>query len=332
MSILLAKSKDYKEIILFINKYYVKNHILVKNKKLFDNFYKNNQNYNLLIYRENNKIISILGFINYSKYSKNRTTNLIWLALWASKHNSYGAGLKLLKNLENKFKNCSIIGLGLTDKALLILKMIDYKINHLNHYYLTNAKLKKFKIIKRPAKNNYIKSNNSLLLKKLTNLEFKKIDFNTKNKYKNKNYFINKYYKNKFYKYNFYFIKNNSNSNFIILICRTISVRRINIIRIIEIIGDSKILRNSYYALQSILNNNQAEYIDCLNYGIPKSHFFSGGFKEIQNGTIVPNYFEPFKSKSKKIYFAYKKNKYIEKKLNIFKGDGDQERPNKIRE
>ncbi len=328
MSISLAKKKDFNEIIKFIKENYVTDHILATNKKLFDDFYKNNKNYNILLYKDGVTISSILGFVNYSKYSKKNKDQITWLALWISKKNTFASGFKLIKHLEKKFKNNNIIGLGLTDTAVKLLSLIGYKIKILNHYYILNENFKTYKIIISPKKNKYRKKNLNFLFKKLTISDFKKINIPNRNNYKNSKYYINKYYKNKFYSYDFYYIQKKNNSDYLILITRKISLKKTNVLRIIEIIGQINTLKYSYYAIQNLLHLNKAEYIDCLNYGISKDIFISSGFNDVQNGTIVPNYFEPFKPKLKKIYFAYKDNKYIEKKLNIFKGDADQERPN----
>ena len=52
------------------------------------------------------------------------------------------------------------------------------------------------------------------------------------------------------------------------------------------------------------------------------------GFKLLEDLTevIIPNYFEPVINENIDILFAYKKKENI--KFNIYKGDGDQDRPN----
>ena len=54
------------------------------------------------------------------------------------------------------------------------------------------------------------------------------------------------------------------------------------------------------------------------------------GFKLLEDLTevIIPNYFEPVINENIDILFAYKKKENI--KFNIYKGDGDQDRPNII--
>ena len=66
-----------------------------------------------------------------------------------------------------------------------------------------------------------------------------------------------------------------------------------------------------------------AEYIDCLNYGISQETFLNMGFL-VRENIIIPNYFEPFEQRNVDIEFAFssKSDEYV-----IFKGDSDQDRP-----
>jgi len=324
---------DYKIISRFISKYWKKNHVLSVNKLVFDEWYKKYKTYNFLIYFNNKKVISLLGFIDYANYSKNTSSQKIWLALWVSKQNSFGAGVKLLRDLENRFKSKDIIALGLTQNAISILKILNYKVGFLNHYYLVNNNIKKFNVIKNPIIKTYIGKDIQLIVSNLELISFNKLNNNLFfDLDKPKQYFINKYLKNKFYKYNIYHVtKNNLKKLSCIFIIRIINVKSSKIIRIVDFAGNNRILKNCYYFFQNILEKNKAEYIDCLNYGLLKTDFMSCGFNELNyKKTIVPNYFEPFKQQNKKIYFAFNENNYRRKKKLIFKGDGDQERPNNI--
>ena len=74
--------------------------------------------------------------------------------------------------------------------------------------------------------------------------------------------------------------------------------------------------------------SENSEYIDCLNYGINDDVFKKIGFNKVDiNNQTVPIYFEPFERKNVEIKFSYISN-YND--FLIFKGDGDQDRPNII--
>ena len=92
--------------------------------------------------------------------------------------------------------------------------------------------------------------------------------------------------------------------------------------------GEHENLPNIYNEVQLHLKTENAEYIDCVNFGIDEETFLNAGFTKLHldRDTIIPNYFEPFERKNIKIEFSYKSKKpYM-----VFKGDSDQDRPNII--
>ena len=72
-----------------------------------------------------------------------------------------------------------------------------------------------------------------------------------------------------------------------------------------------------------------AEYVDCMNAGIEMSIFDNLGFvKADYSKTIVPEHFNPLEHKNVPLEYAFSE----EDTIVIFKGDGDQDRPNSIKE
>ena len=90
----------------------------------------------------------------------------------------------------------------------------------------------------------------------------------------------------------------------------------------------NKYFKNIKHSLLNFIKNSKYEYIDFYNFGIDK-YFDKLDLRKINltNKFIIPNYYEPFENKNIKfvLYFGTKI------KLLIFKGDGDQGRPNQIK-
>ena len=323
MSIFQASIKDYKHIKTFIKKYWSINHILVKNKELFYYYYVRGKKINFLFLKNKKKIVSILGYIiNKSNY--------VWLALWKSKPNEIFSGVRLLKALEEKFSK-KVLVLGLSEYASKILKRLNYKILLMNHYYFINEKSEKFKLIKTPFPNKKcsIKKNQLFFkeVKKKELINFYKIL--SSKKFQDFKDFKFKYIYNKYYNYKFYLLINKKQK--LIIVIRTILVKKQSrkVLRIIDAFGDYNLFKYTYYFYKELLSDPKIEYIDLLNFGILPKIIFNSGMNIIDyEKTIVPNYFEPFKRNNKKIYFAHQKK--LKDKFIIFKGDGDQERPNLI--
>ena len=333
-----SKKNEINEIKSFINNNWKKNHILAQNNNLLEWMYCNNHYCNFFLSKKNDNIIGLLGFIKNSHYDNAiNKFDIVWLALWAVNESLAppGLGVLMLKKLENEFIDISIGVLGINKSHPLIYKALNYATSKMNHYFVANRKKKKFTILKikdfnvlpYPIANNDELSYNELkkeqILSKENIFELRNIDA-----IKTKKYFYNKYLNNPFYKYKVFHLTLEKEEAIIVL--RKISLKKSSVIRIIDFEGSEKIISKLGNFLNHIFINENCEYIDFLQYGIEQKIFYMAGFKLLEDLTevIMPNYFEPLINENKDILFAYKKLGNI--KFNIYKGDGDQDRPNII--
>ena len=314
-----------------------KNHILLKNKKLFNWYYKFKNNYNFLINKDNKNINSCIGLLFNSRKNKkkvsilNFSNQVIWLTLWSTdKFKKNISGLKLIFYLIKRSKKSIICTVGCNNKTYKIYKSLGFKCGELNHYYFINNYKKKFYLIKRKKQ-----KINFFLNDKIQRL----YSYNLRDKYhqisnlknhenifrKNYLYFKYKYVLNPFYKYKFYFYKDVHIYGF--FVARETYFNSSRALRLVEFFGDFKKLKNVSYDLNEIIKKYNYEFIDFYNYGFEKKIIINTGFK-LNNYTkniIIPNYFEPFEKRNIKLKFSYFPNN---QKMYLFKGDCDQDRPN----
>lgn len=328
MQIIEAKLENKEEIIEFIKKNWKEDHILVKDKFLFDYMYKkNDKNLNFILGIEKEKIEAILGFIKYT----NNDSEDIFLSLWKSTNNSM-LGLKCLEYLLNKFK-VSCCGINL--KTIPIYKFLDFEIGKLKHYYLLNDKIEEFNIarIEKKLQNiDCLNINNELegiviefksmeeLLEKCNYNNFKKYNF-----FKSIEYFNKIYFNHPYYKYEIIGIKNNFNEIESIMVLREIKIKESKCLRIIDFLGEESNLINIEGWLKNKILKNNYEYVDFYEIGIKDEILLKIGFKEKKenDNNIIPNYFEPFEQRNTEIYYVTS----CKEKFRMFKGDGDQDRP-----
>ena len=96
------------------------------------------------------------------------------------------------------------------------------------------------------------------------------------------------------------------------------------VIRLVDIIGDVSVIESMANLLDDLLKQYNAEYIDCYETGVAEDLFKQGGWvKREETSNIIPNYFSPFEMKNIEIYYFSSDEDII-----LFKGDGDQDRPN----
>tara|TARA_Y100000768_G_C23928875_1_gene658989 strand:+ start:145 stop:1155 length:1011 start_codon:yes stop_codon:yes gene_type:complete len=332
-SIQFCNKNEIKDLQNFIKKNWNKNHILTSNSHILEFQHKNKDIYNFVISRNHDNIINgILGFIPNSQFDK--TTNeskLLWLALWKVNEDlaAPGLGVSLLKFLEDKINPDVICVVGLNENVKKIYETLGFQTDKMNHFYFLNESFSSYKIIKNPPKN----SKNYPFEDKLKNISYKKIDIDDVDenlfyfsKYKSRSYFYNRYINHPIYNYIFLGVFSDRKLE-VVFIVRKIDILNSSCLRIIDIIGNIKCKINLSEIFKSILKKYNCEYIDCLNSGIKKEYFKKLGFSLKNNKTVIPEYFEPFERKNVDIHIAYKP------KINdliIYKGDGDQDRPNKI--
>ena len=79
-------------------------------------------------------------------------------------------------------------------------------------------------------------------------------------------------------------------------------------------------------ALDRMLAESGAEYLDCYCAGIPAETMAAAGLSQRQegDGTVIPNYLDPpVQENTEYYYFTNRPEGFV-----LFRADGDQDRPN----
>jgi hypothetical protein len=329
-SIRLCTKKDVKDLKEFLNEKWQKNHIFTKDDSLLDFQHKNKNIYHFVISRNNNnRINGVLGFIPTYQFDQKLSKDIcVWLAIWKvdEEISSPGLGIVLIKWLE-EYLNPKFIGtVGQNVEANKLYKILGYYLGEMNHYYFADQDLEEYKISKNIDKNIIPKIlDNALDIK---NIDFEEIDSNIfiNLPKKTKLYIENRFLNHPSYNYLFFGIFMDKKLK-VLLIARIVRVNNSSCLRIVDMFGDYGALGNHQFDLKKLIKDYNCEYIDCLNYGLPKKLFSNWGFILKEDKVIIPEYFEPFIQKNKKIYFAIKP--YF-RDYTIFKSDCDQDRPNML--
>ena len=325
---------EIKKFQLFVKKNWPRNkHVFTtkKGKNLINFYYNYNSKTktNLVGQYNNNHLLSVIGLIPNNNWDKKLKKDYFIAFLLKSKitiNSTFIFFNFIFKKIRPNFLAVSGINLDTSGKIFSRFNPIK----SFSHFYILN-RLKKSKITKNLnnyKKKNYQKNYKELSLKisrKLVSLP--KSNYNPK---KSKKFFTNKYIKNPYYKY---FVMNFSEKNKLkfFFICREIILKKYKtkIIRIIDFHGiiPKKCLISG--SMQQYLKKNKIDYIDILCDGFYKNVLENIGFLKKNNKQIIPNHFEPYTGKDARLNYCILLNKY-KKNTILFKGDGDQDRPNII--
>ena len=134
-----AKVSDKLEIKSFLKKFWNKEHILVKNDKVFDHLYlnKNQKTLQFFLGLDTKKnICGLLGYIKNSQYDDNILYDGAWLALWKVRPNlNQPLGMQLLNSLENNLNVHYVACLGINKLTLPIYKKLGYISGETEHLF-----------------------------------------------------------------------------------------------------------------------------------------------------------------------------------------------------
>lgn len=323
------KYSEIKELQSFLKLNFKENHIFVNDTTILEwqHLQKNSLNFIFVRNIYSLELLGVMGYIPTSHFDSDLEKNKdFWGAIWAvSKDAPPGIGLSLIKFFNKNFKPITYASIGISNDAKKIFKALGQNIGTLSQYYFVNPNIKKnISEIKITSQKNYKKSNYFLQeIKSLDKIILKHVYKPTKTI----NYLINRFQNHPVYKYIFLGIYHENNL-LSIIVTRKQSVNNHYCFNIVDIYGDLSKISDISSELFNFLQNNNAEYIDCLNYGIDENIFFKLGFtKNNNNVNILPLYFEPFLKKNIEIDYAIVSNfdNYV-----IFKADADQDRPNKL--
>jgi hypothetical protein len=319
MQIQIAKKTDYQDIINFIKlKYKKKNHILTRNKQIFNFFFTKNKKVNFVICKYKSNVCGILGYLKNDHWGVNCGKKDIWLGWWQVKKKVNG--LLLIKYLIDFFKPNLLASYGVQNKKLRDCLFQNFP---LDQYIINNNFFKINRLnIKNPSESIVSKKKLELIVsKKILNVS------SIKNNYvpnKNYIYFKNKYEKNNLYNYFFMHFKIGSKIK-TVFTCKIISniKHKILFIKVLDIFGKIPSVNFKKLIIEYLRQNN-IQHLDLQCHGIDKNNIFNFGFKK--NNIKIKNYFEPFKKIHSPHVVSLIINKY-KKNLSFFAGDGDNERP-----
>lgn len=341
-----CEHEDLPHVRDFLNTYWQKGHILFIDREYLEWQYYNTDrgNYNFLIARDNDsrEMLGMIGFIPTRRYDPNITfqNQFIWLTCWMIKPDIQdgGLGIKLLLSVFSCEGTNNIGTVGNYESVVPLYSMLRFDTGILDHFYIINRTKKDFVILTGLTGNTSLAER---ITQKRNAVEIGVIDAKAFSEifqsmvhsstlpYKTENYFVHRYLHHPKYDYELLAIKCNGKYETIFVI-RTVFYGGSCAIRVVDGCGGFYAKRDIYDSIQLILQQRNAEYIDIFCKGIDRSVLNEMGFFEHhpKEQLIFPNLFEPFLCENKEIRFAYYHG--AQKPYIIFKGDGDQDRPNQL--
>lgn len=309
----------------FIDTYWRKGHILGNNRSFFEYEHLLPEGVSYVISEDEfGQINAILGYIPYGRKERDVMT-----VMWKANHTANPSlGLELFEFLRDNGNVRIMASPGSNPKLERLYNYLGYGFGKMVQWYRLHrqedyfiARIEDREIPETVSVASYVSLNN-------WNDVEKKFDFdrytNQVKPYKEAWYIKKRYFEHPIYKYDIYGIEGKEQKVSLLVVFRVINVKGINIIRLIDCIGDFTFMGSISGLLDNLLEKYEAEYVDCYEVGINEEDMKRAGWKKTaDSGNVIPNYFEPFIQKNIDIYYFSSEPDIV-----LFKGDGDQDRPN----
>ncbi len=328
-TIRFAKKSDIADIMQFFKLHWKENHILANDRAFFEyEFCRGEEVCFVLLLNENNAIEGTLGYIPYGGERRDVFT-VMWKALYNGR---MFAGVGMLYYLIEHGRCRHIFTSGLNEKTRNIYRYLGFETGDLQHFYMLNKECESriAHIEDRTELNtNYQESDIRLSLQTVTDRKQFLVDYVPEKRenriHKSAEYMVRRYFDHPKYQYIIYQLWREGEKTNSFLIAREQQQDGSTILRLIDFVGDEKLLACAGTPLRRIMKENRYEYTDMYVFGIEDDILFRAGFtkKQQNSANIIPNYFSPFCKKNVNIGIFWEKGM----QPIIMKGDGDQDRP-----
>ncbi len=325
-----ASMDEIDRVMLFLKENWGEKHVMANSKELMSYEHAWNGEFTYMI-AEDCTTKKIYGVYGYLPYSNERSCDMgggIWKVIQSPR---FMLGIELFKYVQDHTRCRMFADCGANLKTRGHRELVGHVNAQLDQYYRLNLKKEIFSIAVINVKK--IPEKQTDLSCKLIRLEtadkFKKLFDVSQYKdvlpYKDNDYIEHRYYRHIKYQYTVLGIDHNGKTEAVI-IGRDFTANGKKVFRIIDFLGDEDFFAGTFDAWEMFLSEGDYEYVDFYEYGLAPENLMRAGFfrREEDDINIIPNYFEPFEQRNIEIYISTN----IHGKFRMFKGDGDQDRPN----
>ena len=337
----LATVQDVDDIMKFIREEWGANHILAHDKTLFlwqygCTEYGNTKDINVVLMTlKDGTIVGMIGFVPYS----NDKDNLhISTAITKIKSGDIlpMAGLELMRRQMQIVGEKANFASGTNPNTILPLfnRVFKHKTGIMQQYYILNPDVGDYHIAVVP--DTEIKECNycsyPIALKEVDTFEQLSLNYDLSEKkrrmsIKSPEYINKRYFNHPYYSYRKWVLKNEDGLGIGALFGREICIDNSKILRLVDYRGNIEHLGKIGDALHRLIIEESYEYIDLMVSDLSDVSLQDAGFclLDVDGETVIPHYFEPFEKRNIKNHYQASAD------IVIFKADGDQDRPNRIK-
>ena len=335
-----CQTADVPDVLAFLEAHWKPGHIFTRDRELFDWQYARRDRpgeYSIALARRNgdDELVGMLGYLPTRRFDPAlANNNAIWLALWKVREDIAAGpiGLQLLNDVTAGEPHASIGVIGFQPAAAAIYSALKFQVGELRHYVLPNPDVSAFELASFERRPNRTVPDTNLTAVAVDDTTFSAtvagLDLGSRNQqlpFKTPAFFRSRYLQHPRYRYETFALRRGDRP-IGLLATRVAAHGERRALRVVDYIGADDLVPALGRLILDQVRRHGAEYADILNWGIDSAWFEAAGFSPIDPSgpDIVPNHFEPFERRNAPVRFALK----ADRPAVLFKGDGDQDRPN----
>ena len=321
----LAQLSDKDAILAFMNTHWGSRHPLVNLPDYFTYYYQNGdpaaQQLNFALCLAGEQIAALCGFIPSSRSGED-----LWISIWCADKKAKGSGLELMAQIPHLTGARRISCNNIRPNTIPFYEFLGYTGARMDHFYRLAAR-DNYQVA-RIAERQILPVAGDGTLRLFDDFDTMRSSFSVPvggHPVKDLWYLERRYFHYPRQSYQVYggFLEDRCP----LLFClRKVSVEGTYVLRLVDIIGDYQLLPRFGAALDRLLSEQNAEYIDCYCWGVSAQIMADTGFCErLPDGpNIIPHYLTPPLFENVE-YYLFTSNP---ENFTMFRADGDQDRPN----
>ena len=319
----LAQPQEAQTIIDFVNTHFDWKLPLINRREYFDFYYLPTANaLQFAVAEQAGEYLAVAGYIRASK----ETQSDIWVSVWVAKKGSNGVGLELMNALPGLTGAKVVACNNIRHKTMALYHFLGWSAERLPHYYRLNGQVSYRLAQVQDA--TILPVAGDLGLEPVSSpnqLEELGLPATPHTPRKDTWYLCRRYFAFPHQSYQVYAARQEGKL-LAYVVLRLADSGQGTALRMVDFIGADEILPRLGKALDSLLVESGAEYLDCYCAGIPEEIFTQAGFSPRREDcpNILPNYLNPpLLENTEYYYFTNQPEQFV-----LFKADGDQDRPN----
>lgn len=318
----LAQPQEATAIVEFVNTHFDWKLPLVNRREYFQYYYTTAHTLQFAVAEQDGDYLAVAGYIKASQAELSD----IWVSVWVAKKGCNGVGLELMDALPRLTGAQVVACNNIRPKTMAFYRFLGWEAQRLPHYYrLSGQASYQLARVQDPTR---LPVSGSLTLEpvntpeQLAQLGLPQTPHTPR---KDLWYLTRRYFAFPHQSYQVYSACQDG-TLLAYVVLRLADSGCGKALRFVDFIGPDEVLPQLGCALDALLLDSGAEYIDCYCAGIAPHVFEQAGFCQRLEDcpNILPNYLNPpLFENTEYYYFTNQPDQFV-----LFKADGDQDRPN----